>query len=336
MRSGLLGAAALATVLLAASCDAGGGKGAVDGGFRVALLSPGPISDEGWNASGYEGLRRIETELGAKISHQETKSKGDMVEGYREYARLGYAAVIGHGGEYQDAAMEVAPEFPNTVFLVTAGREAKAPNVAPLLLELEEASYVAGWLAAKMSKTGKLGCVGGMKIEPIERTFAGFAAGAKAARGDAETRSVYVGNWEDTAAAREATIALAGEGVDVLFHNADAAGLGVFQAARERGVWAIGSNKDQNALEPDVVLASAVADIPRVFVEVARSVKEKTFKADVLRFGMKDGGVSLVYNPKLLPKIPADVRAGADAVARDVRDGKIAVPKASATSVKSK
>lgn len=312
--------------ILSAGCGDGGGS--ESGAFRVALLSPGPVSDEGWNAAAYEGLRRIETELGASISQQETKSKGDMVEGYREYARLGYDVVIGHGGEYQDAAREVGPSFPNTVFLVTAGREAHAPNVAPLLLELEEAAYVAGWVAARVSGTGRLGCIGGMKIEPIERTFAGFEAGARAARADTVVRTSYVGNWEDTSAAREAAKALIGEGVDVLFHNADAAGLGVFKAAREHeGVLAIGSNKDQNALEPGVVLASAVADVPRVFVEAARAVKEGTFRAEVRRFGLKDGAVSLVYNPLLLSRIPQDVRDGAEAVSRDIRDGKIAVPK---------
>ncbi len=322
-------AAAAAAAAVLSPFLAGCGDGArPTGAFRVALLSPGPVSDEGWNAAAYEGLRRVKSLLGAEIAQQETKSKGDMVEGYREFARLGYDVVLGHGGEYQDAAMEVGPDFPRTVFLVTAGREALAPNVAPLLLELEEATYVAGWLAAKMSRSGRLGCVGGMKIEPIERTFAGFAAGAKAARPDSNVTTAYVGNWEDTAAAREQTLALLAEGVDVVFHNADAAGLGVFKAARERpGVYAIGSNKDQNSLEPDVVLASAVADIPRAFVEVARAVKEKRFRAEVLRYGMRDGGVALVLNPRLRERIPKDVLEGLEAVSRDVREGAVSVPK---------
>ena len=141
------------------------------------------------------------------------------------------------------------------------------PNVAPLRFMLEEATYLEGMLTAQMSKTGKAGAVGGMAIPSVKSTHPRLRSRApKRCNPDFTVVTSYVGNWEDVGAAKEASLALIQQGADVLFHNADAAGLGVFQAAQERTVWAFGANKNQNDVAPDVILASAVIDIPRAFV----------------------------------------------------------------------
>ena len=105
------------------------------------------------------------------------------------------------------------------------------PNVAPLRFMLEEATYLEGMLTASMSKTGKAGAVGGMAIPSVKSTIIAYEAGAKAVHPDFQVVTSYVGNWEDVGAAKEAALALVQQGADFLFHNADAAGLGVFQAA---------------------------------------------------------------------------------------------------------
>jgi basic membrane lipoprotein Med (substrate-binding protein (PBP1-ABC) superfamily) len=142
----------------------------------------------------------------------------------------------------------------------------------------------------------------------------------------------YVGNWEDVSAAKEATLAQIRQGADFLFHNADAAGIGVFRAVEEastadRPVWAFGSNKDQAPVAPRVVLSSAVLDIPKAFVAVARQVKEGTFQARVMELGMKDGIVSVADNPALADRIPADVRARVEAARKGILDGTVSVPR---------
>ena len=298
----------LAACLLAAACQRESAPGSASPtAFKVALLSPGPVSDAGWNALAYEGLLAIRDQLGAEISQIQTKTPAEFEEGFRDFARRGYGLVFGHGFEFQDAAAAVAPDFPKTVFITTSGNTVR-PNVAPLRFMLEEATYLLGMLAAQMSHTGKAGVVGGIEIPSVKSTIIAFEAGAKVVRPDFTVVTSYVGNWEDVGAAKSAALALVQQGCDVLLHNADAAGLGVFQAAQEKHVYAFGSNKNQNDVAPGVILASAVADIPKGFVEIARQVKEGRFEAKIERMGMADGAVSVVYNPALEARIPEAVK----------------------------
>jgi basic membrane protein A len=293
--------------------------------FKVALLSPGPVSDAGWNALAYEGLLLIRDQLGAETAQIQTKTPAEFEEGFRDFARRGFQLVFGHGFEFQDAAAAVAPDFPHTVFITTSGNTVR-PNVAPLRFMLEEATYLEGIMAASLSQSGKAGAVGGIEIPSVKSTILAFEAGAKSVQPDFQVITVYIGNWEDVGAAKEAAFALVQQGADFLFHNADAAGLGVFQAAQARNVYAFGANKDQNAIAPDVVIASAVIDIPRAFLEVAREVKEGRFEAKIERMGMKEGVVTLVLNPDLEGSIPAAVRAKVDATRAAILAGTLTVP----------
>jgi len=295
--------------------------------FKVALLSPGPVSDAGWNALAYEGLLLIRDQLGAKVSQMQTKTPAEFEEGFRSYARQGYDLVFGHGFEFQDAAAAVAPDYPGTVFITTSGNTVRK-NVAPLRFMLEEATYLQGMLAASMSNTGKAGAVGGIELPSVKSTIIAFEAGAKAVKPDFSVSTSYIGNWEDVGAAKEAALALIQQGADFLFHNADAAGLGVFQAAQERHVYAFGSNKNQNDVAPDVVLASAVADIPHGFLKIAAQVKNQTFVAKVEKLGMKDGVVSLIINPRLAEKIPAPVKDRIEQARSAIVAGTLRVPTA--------
>lgn len=320
----LTAAIVMATALVSASAAESSPAGST---FKVALLSPGPVSDAGWNALAYEGLLAIRDQLGAETTQIQTKTPAEFEEGFRDFARRGYKLVFGHGFEFQDAAAAVAPDFPDTVFITTSGNTVRK-NVAPLRFMIEEATYLEGMLAAGMSKTGKAGAVGGIEIPSVKSTVIAFEAGAKAVRPDFAIVTAYVGNWEDVGAAKEAALAQIQQGVDFLFHNADAAGLGVFRAAEEKQVYAFGSNKNQNDVAPDVVIASAVADIPQAFVQVARDVKEGRFVGKIERMGMKDGVVSLVFNPRLEAKIPADLKARIAQARAAIIAGTLKVPTA--------
>src|ERR1051326_8345605 len=130
--------------------------------FKVGLLTPGSINDNGWNAIAYEGLQRIQKELGAEISHQETKTPSEFEEGFRSYGAKGFDLAFGHGFEFQDAALKAGKQYPNTVFVTTSGSSV-AKNVSSMRFELEQATYLLGIIAARESKTGKAGLVGGIK-----------------------------------------------------------------------------------------------------------------------------------------------------------------------------
>jgi basic membrane protein A and related proteins len=293
--------------------------------FSVALLTPGPISDAGWNAGAYEGLKAIEKELGASISHVQVKSPSEFEEQFRAYAAKGTRLVFGHGFEFQDAAARVAKEYPNTVFVTTSG-STTAANLAPIVFELEQAAYLCGLVSGRMTKTGKAGMVGGVELPSIKSTFLAFEAGLVAGHPGGTARPVFTGSFEDVAGAKAAALALADQGCDFLFQNADAAALGVFKGAEERKIRAFGTNKNQNALSP-AVLASAVIDMPRAFVETARRVKDGKFDGHALRYGLASGVISFVWNPAALANVPPAVVEEAKTTEERIRAGTLSVPR---------
>jgi len=124
--------------------------------MKVSLLTPGSVNDNGWNAIAYEGLLRIQKELGAEISHQETRTPAEFEEGFRSYGAKGFDLAFGHGFEFQDAALKAGRQYPNAVFITTSGSSA-ARNVASMVFEMEQATYVLGVVAGRESKTGKAG-----------------------------------------------------------------------------------------------------------------------------------------------------------------------------------
>ena len=129
-------------VLLAGAGGCGGESGGgSSNAFRVALLTPGPISDQSWNAGAYAGLLRIRDSLGAQISHIQTRSPAEFEENFREYGRQGYRLIIGHGFEFQDAAARVAPRFPASIYVVTSSTIA-GPNYLGIRFEFEEPALV--------------------------------------------------------------------------------------------------------------------------------------------------------------------------------------------------
>ena len=291
-------------------------------GFKVALLTPGPVSDAGWNAAAFDGLRAIKAKLSAETALVQTTSPGDFEDAFRDFASRDFNLIFAHGFEYTDTALKVARDFPKTMFVVTSGSAATA-NVASVTFRVEEAAYVEGVLAGAISKTGVAGAVGGIELPAIRLTFEGFEHGFRSVRFGGRVLVSYTGNFEDVGAAKEAALAQVSLGADMLFHNADAAGLGVFQAARERRVYAFGANRDQNGVAPDVIVASGVTDIPGAFVKIATEVKAGAFHPAMLELGMRDGMVKVVYNPKLSSALPANAINKAKAAEADIVSGKI-------------
>ncbi|MFN0100003.1 MAG: BMP family protein [Gemmatimonadaceae bacterium] len=294
------------TAVLATAC--GTKSSGDDGVFRVALLTPGPISDQAWNSSAYKGLERVRDSLGAEISHIQTKTPAEFEENFRQYGAKGFDLVIGHGFEFQDAAQRVGPEYPKTVY-VTTGGSGTGPNIAALSFAFDEPSFFAGIAAASVSQNGVMAVLGGTELPPVKSSFAAFEAGARSVRPDIQVLTAFIGNWDDAAAGKEQALALMSRRADVIFQNADAAGLGAFQAVRERGkAWIIGANADQNQVAPEVTLGSVVIDLPHAFLLVAREVKDGTFTPRVVRLDTKSEVVRWVPNPsvQILSKVVTD------------------------------
>jgi basic membrane lipoprotein Med (substrate-binding protein (PBP1-ABC) superfamily) len=299
--------------------------------FSVALLTPGPISDQSWNGGAYEGLLRIRDSLGAEVSHIQTKTPAEFEENFRQYGAKGFSLVFGHGFEFQAAAARVGPAFPRTVYVTTGGTRTSA-NVAAMSFAFEQPSYLAGIVAASVSQSGVIGCIGGTELPPVKSGFAAFVLGVHTVNPKAKVVTAYLGNWDDASAGKEQALAQIARGVDVIYQNADAAGLGVFQAAREsKGVYIIGSNANQNGIAPTVTLGSVVIDLPTAFMSIAREVKGGAFSPRVHLLDTKSGVMQWVPNPALRALVPASALRLVDSLEREMRTGTFSTPLSAST-----
>lgn len=328
--------AALAILLSVAACGAPESEQSASAqsqqtGMQVALLTPGPVSDRAWNGGAFEGLQQIKAQLGARVSHIQTKTPAEFDENFRLYGEQGYALVFGHGFEYQDAAERVARDFPKTIYVTTSGTRT-AGNLAGLEFAFEDGAYLAGMIAGATTKSGVIGAIGGQEIPPVRRSFYAFEMGAKSVNPAVRVITSYIGNWDDASAGKEQALAQIGRGVDVIFQNADAAGLGIFQAAREsKGVRVFGANSDQNGVAPEVVIGSVVIDLPKALLLVAKEVQAGTFTPRVISLGLPTDVVRLVLNPTLRNTIPAPALAAVDSVTKRMVAGTFAAPLPPAT-----
>gem|GEM_PF-191476 len=299
--------------------------------FKVALLIPGEVNDGSWNSLAYSGLKSIEKELPAKTAYTISKTSSQYEEDFKYYAKKGYNLIFGHGFEYQDAAKKIAVEYPDTTFILTSG-DTVGMNVTSIVFELEEAVYLLGMLSGEFSQSGKVGLIGGRKIPSIESTFHAFSEGAKATNPTIEIMVDYIGDFENQEKAKKLALSQVNQGVDIIFHNANAAGIGVINAVSEsrkegKSVYALGSNQNQNELAQNSVLASAVID-PSVFVRIAQQVKEGKFEPKVMMIGMgpKDE-IKLVYNPRIISQIPVKTRTKIEEVRENILAGNLKAPR---------
>lgn len=292
-------------------------------GFRVGLITPGSVADAAWNSGAYTALNAIRDSLGAKVSHVEARTPGEQEEALRAYAAQSYDLVFGHGFEFQGPAERIGALYPKTIFVVTSGERVSATgNVVPLVFGIEQAAYLAGMIAGGMTRSNRIGFIGGIELPPIKRGYEGWLRGAQAVNPRVDTRLAYLNTFDDVAAGREAALAMIRLGVDMLHHNADQAALGLFQAVKESpGVYAFGANLDQSALAPDRVMGSVVIDLPRAFLALAREVQGGNFQPKVEMFGLSGGVLRYDPNPGMADRVPAALQAKVKAASDSIIAG---------------
>jgi basic membrane protein A len=312
------------------------GPAAAAGPFKVGLVMSGSTSDGGWNAGALKAFQAVKSSLG--LSDDDTSyiekqtAAGDQEKSLRGFATKKYNLVFGHGSEYEALALKMESDFPQTMFVISSGRKV-GKNTMPIVFELEDGAYLEGMVAAAMSKTGKIASVGAEKSVPLDSIFKAFEAGAKSVKSDITVLPpVYTGSWDDVGKAKQATLALLDQGADVIMQDVDSAAQGVFNAVQERAktgkaVYALGTNSDQNAAAPDVILASAPIYSDKAFVAIAKDAKAGTLKPSDKPYGMKEGVVDFVLNPKLKATLPQDLQTKLTETQKKIVDGSFSVPK---------
>jgi basic membrane protein A len=273
--------------------------------LKAAMLMSGPINDGGWNTSAYEGLTRLRDELGFEIAYTELVKQAEQKEIIRNYARRGYDLVIGHGFEFGDALLEIAPDFPDVAFYQVGG-EVLADNVGSGVFSLGEGGYIAGKLAAKFTKTNKIGFVGAMEIPTIAAEVKAMKGAIAEYNPGASFTEAYTGSWTDVNKGKEAALAQINNGVDIIIAIGDACDVGAIQAAQENGAYVIGWSGDFNSLAPDVVLTSMVESVPYLVMSQGEMIKDGNWKPEAKAWGFAEGAKFPGTWSKV---VPADLKA---------------------------
>jgi len=321
------GASALALAATAASAK------------EVSVAAISGYFAQGFGVAIVNGLKKAETDLGVKVKLIDTGNRSlDYEEQFNNVAKDGsYDLVFVMGWELVDALQKTAAAYPNTKFVFIDG-VLDSKNIVYANFAQNQGSFMAGALAALMAEKGSaiegigdgkaIGFVGGRDIPVIRDFLGGYEAGAKAAAPDVRVDSVFAGTFDDPAKGSELTMALYGQGADIVYNVAGPTGEGVMQASAAAQKYSIGVDVDQCGLAPGHVMASMLkkADIA-VYSLIKDVVDGKTIEpGSVHTYDLASGGVELLLCPDVVDKIPADVKTKLDELKAEVVAGKIVVP----------
>jgi len=308
--------------------------------FTVAMVTDtGGVDDKSFNQSAWEGLEAYGKEHGLKqgdgFDYLQSKTDADYETNLNLLIRRDFNLIYGIGYLLKDAVEAVATENPDNQFVIV-DEEVAADNVVSVKFKEQEGAFLAGVAAAKMSKTGKIGFVGGMDIPVINRFQAGFVEGAKAVNPDIEIQQKYTGAFDKADLGKITANSMYSSGVDIIFHAAGATGKGVFSEAKERkkkdpnaNVWVIGVDADQYEEgkiddKTNVTLTSMLKGVNSAVIDISNKAKNGEFPGgQTLTYGLAEDGVKLADSRGA---IPADVQAVIDEYKEKIVKGEIKVP----------
>nr|WP_277349615.1 BMP family ABC transporter substrate-binding protein [Planosporangium thailandense] len=302
----------------------------------------GGRGDKSFNDAAAAGLERAKASLDVQIKELEAlqnETEDDKYNRLKLLCDAGYQVVIAVGVVYAGADPTTGPlaraahDCPKTRFGAVDIDNVKAPNVANLVFAADQGSFLVGAAAALTSKTGRIGFVGGCDLPLIRQFEAGYAAGAKAVRADATVDVNYLSTpangcpgFIDPDGAQAVASRMYAGGADVVYQAAGGSGLGVFQAAKASGKWAIGVDSDQYQLVTpdlrDVILTSMIKRVDTAVYDFIKAVSENKFKAGTVMFDLKSGGVEYATSGGKL----ADIKPRLDELEKQINSGKIVIP----------
>jgi basic membrane protein A and related proteins len=303
------------------------------------VFDVGGRGDKSFNDGAFLGAERAARDLGARILYIEPGEGTDREAGLRLLAAENLDLVVGVGFIFTDDLTHLAQEYPNVKFAgVDYALQTDAqgnvvpppPNLAALKFREEQGSFLTGALAALVSKSKKLGFVGGMDFPLIHKFEMGYKAGVKAVCPDCTIIVGYAGvtpeAFRNPGRGQELALSQYQQGVEIIFHASGSTGLGVFEAARRQNKLAIGVDADQYSEAPGYILTSMVKGVDAAVYETVRRVKSGTFQGGVFQFGLAENGVGYVYDDNNRALIPDSVRARVEALKQEIIAGRIQVP----------
>ncbi len=291
--------------------------------LKVALVLPGPITDGTFNTAAHRGIKAAEKNYDIKISIQEHVGFADSQAAMMNYARDGYDIVIGHGFQFAEPATKIHKQFPKTWFVVTTAKVGAAPNLASFDNRWGDAGYVAGAIAAMVTKTGTIGHIGGIPVPVIQEFNEGFASGAKRINPKIKALSAYVGSFTDVAKAKEITASLIERGADVVTATGNESVMGTIQAAKEAQVLAIGTAFDSAGLAPDTIVTTALVKMDVGIDLVIGKIIDGSIEHKNYLLGFNENGLGLAGYGKFENRISAADKATIRQLIADIKAGKV-------------
>lgn len=340
---------AAGTVLGACGSDKEEGNGSdkgssSDGGntseFSLGMVTDvGGIDDKSFNQSAWKGIQDFGSENSLKkgdggFDYLQSQSDADYTTNLNALARRDFNLIFGVGFLMEDAIDTIAQQQKDTEFAIIDG-VVEQPNVASVLFKEQEGAYLAGVAAALMTKSDKIGFVGGMEIPVIERFEVGFLAGVKAVKPDLKVDVQYTGAFDKAELGKAAANRMYSSGVDIIFHAAGGSGNGVFSEAKERKtadkdayVWVIGVDSDQydegQVGDDNVTLTSMLKRVDNAVNDIAKLSKEGKFPGGETKvYGLHDEGVALADSRGAIPE---DVLSQIEEYDKKISEGEIEVP----------
>jgi basic membrane protein A len=296
--------------------------------FKIAMVTDvGGVNDQSFNQSAWEGLTRVKNELGVKVAYKESKQDADYAPNMETLTDAEYDLIWGIGFLMGDAIKNTALINPDQKYAIIdfAYGPETPKNVGCAVFQEEQPSFLVGYIAGKMTKTNKIGFVGGMKFPLIEKFEYGFMAGAKLANPNVEILRQYAESFTDAAKGKAIANNMYQQDADIVFHASGGVGDGVIEAAKEKGQWAIGVDKDQNFLAPDNVLTSAMKRVDNAIYDMSKKLTEGQFKGgETVVYNLSNDGVGIA--PTSDKHVPKAILDEVDALIAKIKSGEIVVP----------
>ena len=307
------------------------------GKFKVGLVfDVGGRGDKSCNDAAYRGVEKAKQELGIEFEYIEPGPGADREAALRQFSnRSDISIIFGIGFIFTDEITKIAQEFPDKKYAcvdyTVDPSKTIPPNLVALEFREEEGSFLVGAIAGLMTKSNKVGFVGGMESPLIKKFQVSFEAGVKHVNQNCQILIGYAGvtgdAFKNPGKGKEIALGQYNDGVDIIYHASGVTGLGVFEAARETKKFAIGVDSDQNDEAPGYIITSMVKVVDVSVYEVIKQVKDGTFKGGrVETFGLETKGVDYAYTDKNKNMIPENVRTKVEFIRKEIIDGQITIP----------
>ncbi len=304
------------------------GQAKKESGLKIAMVTDvGGINDQSFNQSAWEGLKKSEEDFGIAVSYLESTQDADYAPNMETLLDAGNDVIWGIGFKMGDTIKEKALANPDQKYAIIdyAYGDETPVNVVGVVFKEQEPSFLVGYIAGKMTKTNKVGFVGGMKFPLIEKFEYGFKAGVKLANPDAEIFAQYADSFTDAAKGKAIANQMYGKDADIVYHAAGGVGDGVIEAAKEQDKYAIGVDRDQNSLAPEHVITSAMKRVDNAIYNVADLlVKDEFPGGTTVVYGLKEGGVGIAPTSDKL--VPAEILEEVEELKAKIISGEIVVP----------